>query len=334
LHDRIVGQDPALDKIVHIYETYRSGMINPGRPIANILLVGPTGVGKTRVVESCAEIFFTSPNAMIKLDCGEFQHSHEIAKLIGSPPGYLGHRETSPLLTEDRLTQFQTQKNKFCIILWDEIEKASDALWNLLLGILDKGSLTLGDNRRVDMCNTINFMTTNQGAREVQARLSGEGSIGFTKKVFADSQEVTVSGEKELNALSMRMIHKKFTPEFMNRLDDTIFFSSLTKAQCREIVKMEIALVQERILKTSKGATCGPYFALKCNESALDFLVEKGYSAKYNARNIKRTVQTMVVDKLSGIMATGQIPEDKIHLVTVELERNADSLSFFCQPLS
>jgi ATP-dependent Clp protease ATP-binding subunit ClpA len=150
LHKRIVGQDNAIQQIVNIYQTHLAGMSSPGRPIGNFLFLGPTGSGKTRMVEATAESLLGDGRAVIKIDCAEFQHSHEIAKLIGSPPGYLGHRETHPLLSQEALDQYHSEKLKLSFVLFDEIEKASDALWNLLLGILDKGTLTLGDNRRVD----------------------------------------------------------------------------------------------------------------------------------------------------------------------------------------
>src|SRR6202040_3499708 len=167
LHKLIVGQDEAIQQIVNIYQMYLTGMSAPGRPIGNFLFLGPTGSGKTRIVEAAAEALVKNPRAMIKIDCAEFQHSHEIAKLIGSPPGYLGHRETHPLLSQEVLNQFHTDKMRLSFVLFDEIEKASDALWNLLLGVLDKATLTLGDNRRVDFSRALIFMTSNLGASEM-----------------------------------------------------------------------------------------------------------------------------------------------------------------------
>src|SRR5712691_3415909 len=177
LHKRIVGQDEAIDQIVNIYQMFMAGMNGPGRPIGNFLFLGPTGSGKTRLVESAAESLVGDARAMIKIDCAEFQHSHEIAKLIGSPPGYLGHRETHPLLSQEALNQYHTEKIKLSFVLFDEIEKASDALWNLLLGILDKANLTLGDNRRVDFSRTMIFMTSNLGAVEMGSILGP--NLGF-----------------------------------------------------------------------------------------------------------------------------------------------------------
>src|SRR5881628_752567 len=177
LRRRIVGQDAAVDKVVEIYQMFLAGLNAPGRPVGNLLFLGPTGSGKTRVVEAMAESLFGDARACIKIDCAEFQHSHEIAKLIGSPPGYLGHRETHPLLTQEALNQWHTEKLRLSLLLFDEIEKASDSLWQLLLGILDKATLTLGDNRRVDFSRTVVIMTSNLGAREMSDMISG--GIGF-----------------------------------------------------------------------------------------------------------------------------------------------------------
>ena len=173
----IVGQDEAVEQIVNIYQMHLTGLNAPGRPVGNFLFLGPTGSGKTRIVEATAEALLKNPRAVIKIDCAEFQHSHEIAKLIGSPPGYLGHRETHPLLSQEVLNQYHTETNKISFVLFDEIEKASDALWNLLLGILDKATLTLGDNRRVDFSRALIFMTSNLGASEMGAIL--QPGLGF-----------------------------------------------------------------------------------------------------------------------------------------------------------
>jgi ATP-dependent Clp protease ATP-binding subunit ClpB len=167
LRKRIVGQEEAIQQVVNIYQMFTAGMTSPGRPIGNLLFLGPTGTGKTRLVEATAESLAGDARAMVEIDCAEFQHSHEIAKLIGSPPGYLGHRETHPLLSQEILDQYHTDAVKISFVLFDEIEKASDALWNLLLGILDKGTLTLGDNKRVDFSQAMIFMTSNLGAAEM-----------------------------------------------------------------------------------------------------------------------------------------------------------------------
>ena len=173
LRRKIVGQDAAVEKVAELYQMFLAGLNAPGRPVGNLLFLGPTGSGKTRVVEAMAEALFGDPHACIKIDCAEFQHSHEIAKLVGSPPGYLGHRETHPVLTQEALNQWHTEKLKLSILLFDEIEKASDALWQLLLGILDKATLTLGDNRRVDLSQCVIVMTSNLGAAEMNEMING-----------------------------------------------------------------------------------------------------------------------------------------------------------------
>src|SRR3954464_5133919 len=174
---RIVGQERAVRRMSALYQIFLAGMNPPARPIGTLVFLGPAGSGKTRVIEAASEVLFGDPNGVVKIDCAEFQHSHEIAKLIGSPPGYLGHRETSPMLTQENLDRTHTDDVKLTLVLFDEIEKASDSLWQLLLGILDKATLTLGDNRRVDFSRTVVIMTSNLGAREMSEMISG--GIGF-----------------------------------------------------------------------------------------------------------------------------------------------------------
>src|SRR5215510_6841980 len=210
---KIVGQDRAVSRIVNMYQIYLAGMAVPARPIGNLLFLGPTGSGKTRVVEASAEILFGSPRAFIKIDCAEFQHSHEIAKLIGSPPGYLGHRETPPLLTQEAIDQYQTDRAKLSFLLFDEIEKANDALWQLLLGILDKANLTLGDNRKVDLSRCVIFMTSNLGAFEITKMLAG--GIGFTSGVKQDAENLDDIDQK-MYRTALEVARRKFSPEFMN----------------------------------------------------------------------------------------------------------------------
>src|SRR5689334_1737003 len=187
LRHLIIGQDEAIHQIVRTYQTYLTGLSPVGRPIGNFLFLGPIGSGKTRTVEALAEALIGNPRAVIKIDCAEFQHSHEIAKLIGSPPGYLGHRETHPLLSQEVLDQHHTETVKLSFVLFDEIEKASDALWNLLLGILDKATLTLGDNRRVDFSRAMIFMTSNIGATEVDALNAPK--LGFERHCRAEKRD-------------------------------------------------------------------------------------------------------------------------------------------------
>ena len=210
LRRRIIGQDHAIDSLVSAFQGVRAGLVPERRPIRNFLFLGPTGSGKTRSVEALSEILFGNPDAIVKIDCGEFQHSHEIAKLIGSPPGYIGHRETPAMLTQARLDECHTAELRLTLVLFDEIEKANEALWQLLLGILDKGTLTLGDGQRVDFSKTIVFMTSNLGASEMQH--AAEGTIGFVNN-SGDTPE-------NLTTIGMNAARKRFSPEFFNRLDE------------------------------------------------------------------------------------------------------------------
>src|ERR1022692_2840015 len=225
LKRRVVGQDEAVEQVAAFYQQSKAGLSPPDRPVGSFLFLGPTGSGKTRTVEALAEVLAKNPRAVIKIDCGEFQHSHEIAKLIGSPPGYLGHRETRPLLSQEALNQYHTDKLKLSFVLFDEIEKASDSLWNLLLGILDKATLTLGDNRRVDFSRALIFMTSNLGASEMGSLL--HPNMGFAA---SEVQKLRAAGaiDEDLNGkiskAGVEAARKKFTPEFMNRIDKTVVF--------------------------------------------------------------------------------------------------------------
>src|ERR1700734_2931364 len=240
LRRRIVGQDPAIEKVAEIYQMFLAGLHPPGRPIGNLLFLGPTGSGKTRVVEAVAESLFGDARACIKIDCAEFQHSHEIAKLIGSPPGYLGHRETHPLLTQEALNQWHTEKLKLSILLFDEIEKASDSLWQLLLGILDKATLTLGDNRRVDLSNCIIIMTSNLGAAEMNGLV--DGGLGFAPRPV----QVDNSLDEKINRSAVDAARRKFAPEFMNRIDKVVVFKTLRSEHLQQILEIELGMVKQR----------------------------------------------------------------------------------------
>src|SRR5437016_10623432 len=213
---RVVGQERAVRRLGRVYQTYLAGLSAPGRPIANLLLLGPTGSGKTRLVEAAAEVLFGDPRALVKIDCAEFQHSHEIAKLIGSPPGYLGHRETQPMITQEVLEQHHTEKVKVSLVLFDEIEKASDALWQLLLGILDKGTLTLGDNRRVDFSHSLVFLTSNLGSPEISKLMTG--GLGYTSTPPNNDEKL----DQKIYRTAVDAARRKFSPEFMNRMDKVI----------------------------------------------------------------------------------------------------------------
>ncbi len=300
LHKRIVGQEEAIQQILNIYQTNLAGMSSPGRPIGNFLFLGPTGSGKTRIVEATAEALLGDPGAVIKIDCAEFQHSHEIAKLIGSPPGYLGHRETHPLLSQEMLNQYHTERTKLSFVLFDEIEKASDALWNLLLGILDKATLTLGDNRRVDFSRAMIFMTSNLGAAEMNGIL--HPSLGFAA-IHANPRHVDLSTTGKVNRAGIEAARKKFSPEFMNRIDKTVVFRPLGEAELRKILTLELNIVQQRIFISGKGAP----FVFSLTDAAREHLLREGTDMKYGARHLKRAIDRNLVHPLSNLIATGQI---------------------------
>jgi ATP-dependent Clp protease ATP-binding subunit ClpA len=297
LRRKIVGQDEAVQAVVDLYQVFRAGLNSPGRPVGNLLFLGPTGAGKTRVVEATAEVLFGDPRAVIKVDCAEFQHSHEIAKLIGSPPGYLGHRETHPLITQEALAQYHTEKLKISFLLFDEIEKASDALWQLLLGILDKATLTLGDNRRVDLSQTMIFMTSNLGGGEITELMTG--GMGFAPTVPADSAPRL---DEKVEKTASEAAKRKFAPEFMNRIDKTVVFHPLRSEQLEQILEIELGMVQQRVLETAKGR-----FLFRVTQAARDFLLREGTDMKYGARHLKRAIERHVVYPLASLLATEQV---------------------------
>src|SRR5947199_1749163 len=294
---KIVCQDQAVEKVVEIYQMFQAGLNPPGRPVGNLLFLGPTGSGKTRVVEAMAESLFGDARACIKIDCAEFQHSHEIAKLIGSPPGYLGHRETHPLLTQEALNQWHTDKLKLSILLFDEIEKASDSLWQLLLGILDKATLTLGDNRRVDLSQCIIIMTSNLGAGEMCNLV--DGGLGFAQK----PKEVDASFDEKINRTAVDAARRKFTPEFMNRIDKSVVFRTLRSDHLQQVLEIELGMVQQRILM----ASAANQFVFSCTPKVKDFLLHEGTDARYGARHLKRAIERHLVFPLANLVATGQI---------------------------
>jgi len=304
LHKRIIGQDEAIEHVVNIYQTYLTGMNSPYRPVGNFLFLGPTGTGKTRMVEATAECLVGDSRAMIKIDCAEFQHSHEIAKLIGSPPGYLGHRETHPLLSQEMLNQYHTEKIKLSFVLFDEIEKASDALWNLLLGILDKATLTLGDNRRVDFSRALIFMTSNLGAAEMNA--ISRPNLGFASheaQRLLDAGQIDARTTGKLSRAGIEAARRKFTPEFMNRIDKVVAFKPLGQDELRKILALELGRLQQRILNSSTTAS----FVFTLTDAAKDQLLSEGTDMRYGARHLNRAIERALVHPLSNLIATRQV---------------------------
>ena len=324
LHKRIIGQDQAIQEIISVYQTYLAGMNSPSRPIGSFLFLGPTGTGKTRLVECMAESLVGDAKATIKIDCAEFQHSHEIAKLVGSPPGYLGHRETHPLLSQEVLNQYHTEKVKLGFVLFDEVEKASDSLWNLLLGVLDKATLTLGDTRRVDFSQTMIFMTSNLGAAEMNTIL--RPSLGFgAGEQEREHQAGRVDGNTadKISRAGVEAARKRFTPEFMNRLDKVLVFRPLGEIELQKILNLELHLLQQRIFSTPTPA---PFFFL-VSSAGKGHLLRQGTDLKYGARHLKRAIERELVDPLSNLIASGQVRGGD--LISIDFDAESSTMLFF-----
>lgn len=315
LRAKIVGQEEGVQALVDLYQVFRAGLNSPGRPVGNLLFLGPTGSGKTRIVEAGAEILFGDARAVIKVDCAEFQHSHEIAKLIGSPPGYLGHRETHPLITQESLSASHTDKLKLSFLLFDEIEKASDALWQLLLGMLDKATLTLGDNRKVDLSQTVIFLTSNLGGGEISELM--QGGMGFVQP--GDKPDTGIDQKVERTAVGAA--RRKFSPEFMNRLDKVVVFHPLKREQLQEVLDIELGQVQQRVLDTAKGQ-----FLFRVTEPGREFLLREGTDQRYGARHLKRAIERNVVYPLANLLATDQVRLGD--LVCIDWDEAHNALTF------
>ena len=315
LRAKIVGQEEAVQALVDMYQVFSAGLSSPGRPVGNLLFLGPTGSGKTRIVEAAAEILFGDARAVIKVDCAEFQHSHEIAKLIGSPPGYLGHRETHPLITQEALAASHTDSLKLSFLLFDEIEKASDALWQLLLGMLDKATLTLGDNRKVDLSQTVIFLTSNLGGGEITELMTG--GMGFIQP----KDKPATALDQKVERTAVEAARKKFSPEFMNRLDKVVVFHPLQRPQLQEVLDIELGEVQRRVLETAKGQ-----FLFRITEAGRDFLLREGTDQRYGARHLKRAIERYVVYPLANLLATDQVHAGD--LVRIDWDGEHDELTF------
>jgi ATP-dependent Clp protease ATP-binding subunit ClpA len=315
LRQRVVGQSEAVQALVDLYEVFCAGLHSAGRPVGNLLFLGPTGSGKTRTVEAAAEILFGDSRAVIKVDCAEFQHSHEIAKLIGSPPGYLGHRETHPLITQEALAASHRDHLKLSFLLFDEIEKASDALWQLLLGMLDKATLTLGDNRRVDLSQTVIFLTSNLGGSQIADLM--HGGMGF---IQPKDKSATGLHEK-VERTAVEAARRKFSPEFMNRLDKVVVFHPLKRAELDEVLDIELRQVQKRVLDSAARP-----FLFRITSEGREFLLEEGTDQRYGARHLKRAIERNVVCALSRLLATGQLHQGDVLLI--DRHRGEEGLVF------
>jgi len=315
LRAKIVGQEEGVQSLVDMFQVFCAGLNSPGRPVGNLLFLGPTGSGKTRIVEAAAEILFGDARAVIKVDCAEFQHSHEIAKLIGSPPGYLGHRETHPLITQEALSASHTEKLKLSFLLFDEIEKASDALWQLLLGMLDKATLTLGDNRRVDLSQTVIFLTSNLGGGEITELM--EGGMGFVRP----PEKPAAGFDEKIERTAVEAARRKFSPEFMNRLDKVVVFHPLRREQLERVLEIELGQVQQRVLETAKGQ-----FLFRVTDNGRNFLLQEGTDQRYGARHLKRSIERHVVYPLANLLATEQVHLGD--LVCIDWNKEQECLTF------
>lgn len=323
LATRIVGQENAVRGMSSLYQLFLAGLNQTNRPVGALLFLGPTGSGKTRVVEAAAEVLFGDANAVLKIDCAEFQHSHEISKLIGSPPGYLGHRETSPLLSQENLDRFKTEETGLSLVLFDEIEKASDALWKLLLGILDKATLTLGDNRRVDFSQTVIVMTSNLGAREMSG-LNDTG-IGFVAAPRANSASAGSNIDEKIYRTAVQAAGRNFAPEFMNRIDKLVVFHSLNEQHLRQILDLELSALQERILRSANTK-----FEFQCSAAVKEMLLREGIDYRYGARHLKRSIEQLLVLPISNLVATGQVEFGDA--VYVDLDDSGCDVAFSKRP--
>jgi ATP-dependent Clp protease ATP-binding subunit ClpA/ActR/RegA family two-component response regulator len=297
LAKKVVGQPAALKFIVPFVEMHQAGLAPEGRPVGVFLLLGPTGTGKTRTVEVLAEVLHGSEKQFIRIDCGEFQMEHEVAKLIGAPPGYLGHRETQPIITQKRLSEVASEKSDLALVLFDEIEKAAPSLTRLLLGILDKATLRLGDNSSVNFEKTLIFLTSNLGAREMMKEMNPQ--FGFQGSGARDRAELT----NKLESIALAAVRKKFSPEFVNRIDAVVTYQPLDEESLGAILEHHITELQQHV-NTRLGPRC---FSIEVTPDSKQFLLKRGTSPDYGARELKRTVHRHLTQPLATLVASGQI---------------------------
>lgn len=302
LENKIIGQPEAIDALVSTSEKFHSQLFDNSRPIASLLFLGPTGTGKTRCVEAYCEALFSNANACIKIDCGEYQLDHEITKLVGSPPGYLGHAATAPRFNTEKVREYWTEQYPLTILLFDEIEKASPDLQNILLGILDKGVVTTGKNERVDLTKSIVIMTSNEGSSKMNQAL--DGGMGFGGILGASTQQI--------NSIGMAAVRHKFSPEFVNRLDKIVTFNSLTKVDITKVLFTEIRRLQDTIFQKTFAAPL-----LKISPKACKSLVDEGYDPKYNARNIRRVLERNIQEPVARAIASEQIKRSETIFVDI-----------------
>jgi ATP-dependent Clp protease ATP-binding subunit ClpC len=297
LHKRIISQDEAVRVVSRAIRRSRSGLKDPRRPIGVFMFLGPTGVGKTELARALAEYLFGNENALIRFDMSEFMEKHTVSRLIGAPPGYVGYEEGGQL-TE------KVHRRPYSVILFDEIEKAHSDVFNILLQIMDEGQLTDGHGRRVSFKNTILIMTSNFGAEYFKQ----EASIGFASK---EDREKSFDKIKDLILSEMK---KYFRPEFLNRLDEIVFFKPLTKEDLKQILELLLKPVQERIREKN--------LELEISDEVKELLLEKGYDPQYGARPLKRTIQYYIEDPLAEFILQGDFKEGDI--IRAELDKKGE----------
>src|SRR3984885_6265063 len=297
LSSKVVGQPNVINVIVPYIEMFQAGLAPENRPVGVFLLLGPTGTGKTRTVEALAEALHGSSRNILKIDCGEFQMEHEVAKLIGAPPGYLGHRETQPMLSQQKLASVTSDQCGLSLVLFDEIEKAAPSLTRLLLGVLDKGILRLGDNSIVNFEKSLVFLTSNLGAREMMREINPD--FGFQS--VKPTQRSDLTGK--LQSIALVAVRKRFSPEFVNRIDCIITYQPLTPESLSTILDQQIADLQNHV-NTRLGARS---FTLEVPFDARQFLLRKGTSSEYGARELNRTIHRHLTQPLATLVATGQV---------------------------
>lgn len=314
LSRKVVGQPAATSVIVPYVQMFQAGLAPEGRPVGVFLLLGPTGTGKTKTVEALAEVLHGNAKTMLKVDCGEFQMEHEVAKLIGAPPGYLGHRETQPMLSQQKLTAVTSDNSTLSLVLFDEIEKAAPSLTRLLLGVLDKGILRLGDNSTVNFEKSLVFLTSNLGAREMMKELHPD--FGFQAGAGQKLTDVT----SKLQNIALVAVRKKFSPEFVNRIDCVITYQPLNAESLSQIVDHQISALQTHV-NTRLGNKC---FQIEVPFESRQWLIEKGTSSEYGARELNRTIHRNLTQPLATMVATGQIESGA--RVRVDIAENRDKL--------
>jgi ATP-dependent Clp protease ATP-binding subunit ClpA len=308
LAERVIGQPESLDAIIPYIQMYQAGLSPEGRPIGVFLLLGPTGTGKTRTVEALAEVLHGSAKNVLRVDCGEYQMEHEVAKLIGAPPGYLGHRETQPLLTQVKLNAVMSEQNNLSIVLFDEIEKAAGSLQRLLLGVLDKATLRLGDNSTVNFERSLIFLTSNLGAREMARELRPEFGLEVaTVRPGANSAVSSIaggrSGAKRLETVAVGAVKRKFSPEFINRIDLMLTYQSLDAAALEKILDLQVRGLQEHLDRRLGERS----FQVEVPKRTRQFLLRHGTSVEYGARELKRTIHRFVMQPLAALVAEGRV---------------------------